>query len=106
MINQPMPFTSQHFFTITVFLFFANVGIIKVSNRFEDFPMFTELTALLISQALNRTPFIEAEITPVATINRVCYPNSCSSSWVPHDTDNAHIGNEPQVFNIPAGDRR
>jgi len=51
-------------------------------------------------------PVVTTTVTPTATITQVCRPNSCSSSWVPHEMDEAATGNEPQEFLIPEGDRK
>lgn len=51
-------------------------------------------------------PEVTVTITPEATITQVCYPNSCSSSWVPHEIDENAVGNQPNVFVIPESDRK
>jgi hypothetical protein len=58
------------------------------------------------AQLTKSEPVVTTTITPEATITQVCRPNSCSSSWVPHEFNGTAVGIEPQQFLIPEGDRK
>jgi hypothetical protein len=99
-INQLL---SSLAFSIPVAIIFANAAHGQTITPITQ-PDCAQVVCTQDGAALSE-PVVTTTITPQAVITQVCRPNSCSSSWVGHETDETAIGNEPQVFVIPAEDR-
>jgi hypothetical protein len=100
-INQLL---SSLAFSIPVAIIFANAAHGQAITPMAQ-PDCAQVVCTQDGAALPK-PIVTTTITPQATIIQVCRPNSCSFSWVGHETNETAIGNEPQVFVIPAEDRK